>query len=158
MLKLYKTIDSVLHYHEAWTEEKHIIEHWGKVGDRGESKKHRLPKVFDEDDILNATLASALEAGYTVFDDEEMKVLLVEYTVTDMGSKADLKKRHLLEDRLNDLLGWTGLGYCDGGSIGSGSMEVCCFVVNFDIAKTVIEADLAGTKFADFSRIYDEDA
>lgn len=158
MLKLYKTIDSVLHYHEAWTEEKHVIEHWGKVGDRGESKKHQLPKVFDEDDILNATLASALEAGYTVFDDEEMKVLLVEYTVTDMGSKADLKKRHLLEDRLNDLLGWTGLGYCDGGSIGSGSMEVCCFVVNFDIAKTVIEADLAGTKFADFSRIYDEDA
>ncbi|MGH8498656.1 MAG: hypothetical protein ACRERV_07615, partial [Methylococcales bacterium] len=73
-------------------------------------------------------------------------------------SKADLKKRHSLEDRLNDLLGWTGLGNFDGGSIGSGSMEVCCYVVDFDIAKAAIESELAGTKFADYSRIYDEDA
>jgi hypothetical protein len=158
MHKLYKSIDSVLHYHEAWTEEKHIVEHWGKVGDRGESKEHPLPKVYDEDEILNATLSSAVEAGFIPFDDEDMSVLLVEYTVVGMGSKADLKKRHSLEDRLNDLLGWTGLGNCDGGSMGSGSMEACCFVVDFNMAKAVIESDLAGTKFADYSRIYDEGA
>ncbi|MGH8049669.1 MAG: hypothetical protein ACREPB_03310 [Arenimonas sp.] len=158
MLKLYKSIDSVLYYHEAWTEEKHVVEHWGKIGDRGVSKEHALPKNFDEDEILNTTLASAVEAGFTPFDDDEMRVLLVEYAVVGMGSKADLKKRHSLEDRLNDLLGWTGLGNCDGGSIGSGSMEVCCYVVDFDIAKAAIESELAGTKFADYSRIYDEDA
>src|SRR5262249_42675093 len=53
-------------------------------------------------------------------------------------------------------LGWTGLGNCDGGSIGSGTMEVCCFVVDFKIARRVIEDDLKNTKFADYSRIYDE--
>lgn len=37
-------------------------------------------------------------------------------------------------------------------------MEVCCFVVDFEIAKRVIEADLAGTEFSDFTRIYDENA
>ena len=31
-------------------------------------------------------------------------------------------------------------------------------VVDFDIAKSVIEADLKGTEFADYTRIYDEGA
>ncbi len=59
---------------------------------------------------------------------------------------------------MNETLGWSGLGHCDGGSIGSGTMEVCCFVVDFDIAKSVIEADLKSTEFDDYSRIYDEGA
>ena len=63
---------------------------------------------------------------------------------------------HELEDRMNETLGWTGLGNCDGGSIGSGTMEVCCFVVDFKTAKRVIEEDLKNTRFADYSRIYDE--
>jgi hypothetical protein len=75
-----------------------------------------------------------------------------------MGTPADLEKRHKLEDRLNETLGWTGIGHCDGGSIGSGTMEACCLVVDFEAAKRVIEADLPGTEFADFSRIYVEKA
>lgn len=56
------------------------------------------------------------------------------------------------------MLGWTGLGHCDGGSIGSGTMEVCCFVVDFEIGRKVIAADLKGTKFDDYTRIFDEGA
>jgi len=37
-------------------------------------------------------------------------------------------------------------------------MEVCCFVVDFEIAKTVVEKDLIGTEFENYTRIYDEDA
>lgn len=44
--------------------------------------------------------------------------------------RSDLKKRTRLEDHLNELLGWTGLGHCDGGSIGSGTLEACCLVVD----------------------------
>jgi len=36
-------------------------------------------------------------------------------------------------------------------------MEVCCYVVDFDIAKSVIEADLRDTEFGDYTRIYRED-
>lgn len=70
-----------------------------------------------------------------------------------MGTATDLDKRRALEDRMNETLGWTGLGHCDGGSIGLGTMEVCCCVVDFDIARCVIEEDLKGTEFADYSRI-----
>ena len=83
---------------------------------------------------------------------------MVEYAVGGMGTKADLEKRHRLEDRMNETLGWTGLGACDGGSIGSGTMEVCNFVVDFDLAKKVIVEDLSGTEFANYTRIYDENA
>jgi hypothetical protein len=57
---------------------------------------------------------------------------------------------------MNEVLGWTGLGHCDGGSIGSGTMEVCCMVVDVDIATRVIESDLKNTEFEDYSRIYEE--
>ena len=74
----------------------------------------------------------------------------------DMGTREDLDKRHALEERMDDKLDWTSLGTCDGGSIGSGTIEVCCYVVDFDVAKRIIEADLAGTRFSDFARIYSE--
>ena len=48
---------------------------------------------------------------------------------------------------MNETLGWTGLGHTDGGSIGSGSMEVGCIVVDFDVAKKVIIEDLKNTEF-----------
>jgi hypothetical protein len=75
-----------------------------------------------------------------------------------MGNSEDLDKRHRLQERMDETLGWTGLGHCDGGSIGSGTMEVCNFVVDYEIAKRVIEEDLSGTEFANFTRIYDENA
>lgn len=72
------------------------------------------------------------------------------------GTPEDVDKRYELQERMDETLGWTGLGHCDGGSIGSGSMEVCCFVVDFEVAKRVIAEDLKGTEFEDYSRIYDE--
>ena len=74
------------------------------------------------------------------------------------GHRRTLKKRHRLEERMNETLGWSGLGACDGGSIGSGTMEVCNFVVDFETAKAVVVKDLEGTEFANFTRIYDENA
>ncbi len=88
---------------------------------------------------------------------EDHAVLMIEYQVDGMGSEDDLAKRHQLEDRMNETLGWTGLGACDGGSIGSGTMEICNVVVDFDAAKKVIEEDLVGTEFANYTRIYRED-
>jgi len=44
-----------------------------------------------------------------------------------------------------------------GGSIGSGTMEVGCRVVDFEIAKKVIQDNLKGTEFGDYSRIHQID-
>ena len=156
MLKLYKRINRVLQYHEAWIQGAEVSEHWGKVGERGQTTQHKRNKKLSEEENLKQVLSKPLAEGFKPIDIEDHVTLLIEYHVDGVGNEQDLEKRHALEDRMNETLGWTGLGHCDGGSTGSGTMEVCCFVVDFEIAKRVIEEDLKNTTFADYSRIYDE--
>lgn len=156
MLKLYKRIKSVLHYHEAWVQGAKITEHWGKVGDRGETAEYKRNRKLSEEKNLQQVLSTPLSEGYEPLDDDQLVWLLIEYTVEGMGNTDDLEKRSALEGRMNETLGWTGLGHCDGGSIGSGTMEVCCIVVDFEIAQQVIKKDLSGTEFEDYVRIFNE--
>ncbi len=159
MNKIYLRVDGVLHYHEAWVAEDTLIEHWGVVGERGETAERKLAtkaKAKEAAAVADA-LKPALAKGYAPIADDDHAVLLIEYAVDGMGTGVDLKKRHDLEARMNETLGWTGLGECDGGEIGSGTMEVCCFVVDFAIAQRVIEADLKDTPFGDYTRIHRED-
>jgi hypothetical protein len=158
MIKLYKRVNGKLHYHEAWENERIIYEHWGVVGECGDSREHALAKRSNGHEAIQTVLQPAIANGYEPIEFEDHITLLIEYAVEGMGAPEDVDKRHALENRMNETLGWTGLGMCDGGSIGSGTMEVCCFVVDFDVAKRVIENDLQGTPFSDFLRIYDENA
>jgi|SRR6478735_7005299 len=151
MDKLYKLSGTEKLYWETWDGEPgKCVVHWGELGTPGESKTV-------SQDQLNAEMGEMIERGFVPIDDSELTILQIEYTVDGFGSGADLDKRNRLMERMDQTLGWTGLGHCDGGSIGSDTMEVCNFVVDFDIAKQVIELDLTGTEFADFSRIYEED-
>lgn len=154
MLKLYKRIDNILYYHEAWKDDSTVIEHFGVVGEQGEIREHCVSAGKSSRAMIKEILAPARALGYKPISDDDHEILIVEYPVNGFGTDADLDKRVELEDKLNDSLGWTGLGYCDGGSIGSGTMEAACFVVDFSIAKRVLEEELRGTEFADYTRIY----
>lgn len=156
MIKLYKKVDDQWNYHEAWVGDREITEHWGVVGDRGLTREHSIPSGQNESTALRAVLTNAYETGYEEVDLDDHAILLVEYAVDGFGTPEDLDKRHRLQDRLNETLGWTGLGYCDGGSIGSDTMEAACYVVDFSVAKVVVEKDLRDTEFEDFTRIYNE--
>ncbi len=156
MIKLYKKEDGHWHYHEAWIGDREITEHWGIVGERGDTREHPLPSGDSKAVALRNVLRIAYESGYKEVDLDDHSMLLVEYAVDGFGTPEDLDKRHRLESRLSGTLGWTGLGHCDGGSIGSGTMEAACLVIDFEIARAVVAKDLEGTEFANFTRIYDE--
>lgn len=159
MLKLYRISGAEKLYWETWEEKPGSqIVHWGTLGTRGESKTIKSGFLKSARNAIQKECNRLIEQGFGPIPPEGHFTLMVEYPVEGMGSGADVAKRHQLEQRLNETLGWTGLGACDGGSIGSGTMEVCNFVVDFDLAKRVIEEDLTGTEFADYSRIYDENA
>jgi hypothetical protein len=96
-------------------------------------------------------------AGFHEISLEDHCIVLIEYEIDGMGNVDDVDKRYRLQERMDQTLGWAGLGHCDGGSIGSGTMEVCNFVVDFGLSKKVIEQNLAGTEFSNFTRIYEED-
>lgn len=160
MLKLYRRQgDRITHYHEAWAAKTAVTEHWGELGTRGAQRSHPLERRSDADEIIRRVLQAALDSGFEPIEADGHHVVLVEYNINGrFGTPEDLKKRHELEDHLNEILGWTGLGRVDGGSIGSGTMEVACLVVDVEVAKRVLADDLRGTKFGDYSRIAAGDA
>jgi len=153
MIKLYKDIDGQLHYWETWnSNDRTAIIHWGIVGERGDDKKITSSSFSELEKDVQKEIDEKIKEGYSEWNEDKIIFLDIEYIIEGFGTDADLDKRHRLEDRLNETLGWTGLGHVDGGSIGSGTMEVGCMVVDFDIAKKVIEEDLKGTEFEDYSR------
>jgi hypothetical protein len=159
MLKLYKLIDNQLHYWETWDkDDKTAIVHWGLVGQRGENKEVKGGLFSNFRKIIQKEIDVKLDDGYSEFDEDEASFLEIEYKIDGFGTEHDLDKRHRLEEKLDEILGWTGLGHTDGGSIGSGTMEAGCIVVDFDIAKKVIEEKLKDTEFDNYSRIYNMDS
>lgn len=155
MLKLYKQNDDALHYWETWDkDEKTGIIHWGIVGQRGEHKEISSGLFSNHRKKIQKEIDEKAKEGYAEFGEDNYDFLEIEYTIDGFGTDGDLDKRHRLEAKMDDILGWTGLGHSDGGSIGSGTMEVGCVVVDFDIAKRVIEETLMGTEFGNYSRIF----
>lgn len=159
MLKLYKMDEQPPRYWETWNNDdgSHTV-HWGVLGETGDSKTVKSSLFKKATDKIQTEIGDFVSKGYKQVDLDDRRILLIEYAVEGFGTGDDLDKRHELESRMNGTLGWTGLGHCDGGSIGSDTMEACCYVVDFELAKSVIEADLKGTEFADYTRIYDEGA
>lgn len=155
MLKLYKQKDNQLWYWETWDkDEKTAIVHWGIVGEQGENKEVKGGLFSNFRKNVQKEIDQKLKEGYTEFDEDKISFLEIEYSIEGFGTEQDLAKRHRLEQKMDGILGWTGLGHSDGGSIGSGTMEVGCMVVDFDIAKKVIEKSLKGTEFENYSRIF----
>src|SRR3954469_5743744 len=99
MIKLYKGTASGVLYHEAWSGDCAITEHWGKLGDLGTTRDHALTEADDPNEVIEAVLASARATGFTELDDDDLQLLLIEYRIRGMGSTADLHKRQALEDR-----------------------------------------------------------
>ncbi|SDP93065.1 hypothetical protein SAMN05428975_3777 [Mucilaginibacter sp. OK268] len=158
MLKLYKQINDGIHYWETWDKDKKTgIVHWGVVGQRGQDKEVKSGLFSNFKKEIQKKIDKLVTNGYEPVEIDEHYTLLIEFVVDGMGTPEDVNKRTRLQNRMDATLGWTGLGHCDGGSIGSGTMEVCCFVIDFDIAKSVIEQDLKNTEFDDYTRIYNED-
>ncbi len=151
MYKVYKRDGDQMFYHEVWEEDGVVIEHFGEVGEAGETKQHEIPKGSDEDRVMESLMRPAAMKGFEEIDDEDLIRFNVEIEPTGKGGEADLTRRHELEDRLDDLLGETGLGHCDGGETSRDALAAFCFVVDELIGQEVVNADLGGTD--DFQRI-----
>jgi hypothetical protein len=158
MIKLYKQIDNEFHYWESWEKDKNTgIVHKGIVGTKGNFREVKSGFSTNFHEKIQKEIFEQTENGFRPIEPENHSRLLIEFNVDGMGTEKDVDKRNGLQSRMDETLGWTGLGFCDGGSIGSGTMEVCCFVVDFEVAKKVIENDLNGTEHSNYNRIYNED-
>jgi hypothetical protein len=149
-IKLHKLCDGQLHYREAWVDGESVVEHSGTCGDRGLVSQNPAAGQVRQRKLISAIAANAKADGFRVIPKSRLAGLLVSKEIEGMGTQDDLSRRHALEDFLNEVTGWLGLGQCDGGSIGSGSMEAFCLVVDYEIAAKTIARELAVSKFSDF--------
>lgn len=128
MLKLYKEIEGVLNYWEAWPDGDVVVVHWGVVGQRGQARRHK-PDLFSTHQKKADKLArKPMSEGYKEIPLGDHWTLTVQQRMTG-NDAADLDRRNQMIDGLNNMLGWIGAGHVDGGDIGSGTTNVFAFIV-----------------------------
>jgi hypothetical protein len=150
MIKLYKTTEQgTRHYWEAWQNKGVVIVHSGVIGDTGERRKIQVAEGMDAAAVIEEEAIATRRDGFRELPQEEQVSFIIQYRLDNWGSEEDLEKRYAVEDVMNECLGWTGNGMCDGGDIGSGTINIWCFVVDPQIAaKTALES-LRKKKLAD---------
>jgi hypothetical protein len=109
MLKLYRLYGSKKEYWETWegSNGTHTV-HWGELGTRGESKTVTSTSTISATDVIQKEIDLRASEGFAPVAAENHATLMIEYAIEGMGKAADLEKRHRLEDRMNETLGWTG--------------------------------------------------
>jgi hypothetical protein len=142
MTKLYKSAGGRVRYVEAWTDGGKVVVHQGLLGRVGRSTSYPKPKKQSDRKAVEEALREARQQGYAEIDEGDHIWLIVQYRIKGFGSKRDVAKLHRVEARVDNRLGWTGLGHADGNDIGSGTMNVFCLVVDAERATKTIANDL----------------
>lgn len=101
-----------------------------------DEEKLRSHLALVETEFLGEDLKSgALDSAATVeampvdqYAKDEKHRVVVQYRIEGHGSETDHDKRVEVENILGEFLESGDLGYCDGGDIGSGTMNIFCFV------------------------------
>lgn len=154
MLKIYKSINDILNYWEAWDNgDETATIHFGRVGQVGQTLEIKSELFVGCEELIQRKADKKIADGYAEFDEANLSALEIEYKIDAIESERDITKKELLEEQLDQALGWLGLGHVDDGTIGNGSLKIICSVVDFEIAKTMIEQDLKDTPFCDYSGI-----
>lgn len=154
LLKFYQRIEGRLHYHEIWIRERTVVEHCGICGERGQAHERAVADNSQASELVKELKRKARAKGFRPIPRSRHATLVIEYPADGTGGTDDLQRRHQIEDFLDQQIGWLGLGHCDGGSSGSGTMEVFCIVVDFELAKTSLARELSRSSFGGFQRMY----
>lgn len=147
MLKLYRVTGRKKEYWEAWATTTEITIHWGKIGEEGEQREIPIQAAINPYDTIKSEAKPIRAVGFKPLKRSELRSIVIQYKIEGHGSTDDLEKRVAVEGLMNERLGWTGLGHCDGGDIGSGTMNIFCYVADAKIGESVIVRELKAGKF-----------
>ena len=112
MIRLHKCDESgkPVAYHEAWVEpqNRRIVEHWGYVGEAGETATHRIHILGSLEKQFTGLLEGARALGFEELSESAYATIIVEYDATGDGSVSDRNKQEDIEDALKETLGRLG--------------------------------------------------
>jgi len=140
LIKMIKQSDAEVSYWEVWQDGRMLIIHYGTIGDTGGTEEKKLSLSQKAEKVMNELAEEKANEGYDYLDEDELFELVVQYSYEEDQMEAALEKRHQVEDLMNECLGWTGNGSCDGGDIGRGTANIVNYVVDVEKAtQTIIE-------------------
>ncbi|MEM8616982.1 MAG: hypothetical protein AAGF20_08615 [Pseudomonadota bacterium] len=135
MFRLFKSDEADLPqaYHEVWVEFKprRIIEHWGMLGEAGDTLTHRIKFFRSLEDQIEDLLGPARDLGFKELDEADYGSLVL----TTDAHEADAES---LEERCHEALGWTGLGHVRDVSDDQISLTIHMRVLRSDLARPII--------------------
>lgn len=140
-LKVYRTIEGVTEYWESWNERGEAFVRSGKVGEKAEIRKYSMKDSRQAAEMIKE-VERVEKSGFTPRNMEDFVQIVIHYRLERWGSGQDHERRVKIEDSMNECLTSTGLGYCDGGDIGSGTMNIFCEVVDAAVAERIIVGNL----------------
>ncbi|GAA4355829.1 hypothetical protein GCM10023185_19060 [Hymenobacter saemangeumensis] len=150
-IKLYKKQGETLHYWQAWEQTSNVgVINQGIIGENDSKEIVRAGSKRAFESLIQERINAIRQEGFAESTTED--ILVIEYEAENMTPNK-LKKLHRLGDHLDYLLAYTGLGAFDGNGYGFGKMDVSVAVVDFEIAKRVIAADLEDTVFGNYISI-----
>ncbi|MGG3235045.1 WGR domain-containing protein [Priestia flexa] len=153
VIKMLKEVNGELLYWEVWEDEKTLLIHYGRVGDAGETQEKKLSRLHNAEKLMEALAEAKVDEGYDYIDEDELIELVVQYSYEDGEMEEVLDKRHHVEDLMNECLGWTGNGFCDGGDIGSGTANIVNYVIDPEKATQTIIEDLEKNNLLEGAKI-----
>jgi hypothetical protein len=140
-------------YWEAWESDDGITVHWGRLGERGETREVARKTRESSVKVIEREAQTPRAAGFRSIADDDLERIAIQYKIEGHGTTKDLELRCKVENLMNEGLGWTGLGHCDGGDIGSGTINVFCFVVEVALGEQVIVRALEANKLLEHATI-----
>jgi hypothetical protein len=144
LLKLYKKEDNRTLYWEAWDEDDEIVIHFGQLGQLGETTTVPMAEFEPPTSAVINQAAEAREAGFAEIEPEDLFELIVQYKIGPNSKASQVEFGYQVEEVLNDCLGWTGLGHCDGSDAADGALNIYCYVVDPVLAGETIIDELRG--------------
>jgi hypothetical protein len=147
MIEIYKRDRDGCHYWRAWRHQRIVVLNWGKVGERGRTHQIRLKKGQAAKAVIEEAARKPIAEGYGAIDPEEYDTVVVQYQLAGWGSVDDLDRRRKIEEVLNECLASTCNGFCDGGDLGSGEMNLYCLVIDPSAVRNAIVSALKKNRF-----------
>ncbi|MEL8055559.1 MAG: hypothetical protein AAGK66_05360 [Pseudomonadota bacterium] len=145
MFRLYKRDkeNELRAYYEVWAEpaRRRIIEHWGVVGEAGETETHRIWFFGGLEKQFEKIMAPARAQGFEEIALGDYETLIVMFT--DQDDVPTPQESASVADRINEILGWTGLGFCHSDEVSGKDIDLTCRVIDAGLARGLIQTETA---------------
>jgi hypothetical protein len=130
-------------YWEVWYDETDRLYsvHYGHVGEIGDHYAIVAEQIEGKPKhVLKVWAEEMKEKGYVELAEEDLQKLIVCFPHL---SESDVEMRYFIEQLLDECLGKTGNGHCDGGDDSEGKLAVCCRVIDLEKAVVAVQEAMA---------------